>query len=698
MSGTKSKKDGGYELPDWSYQPFFRPALFCLSGERARSVTMSLLGAQARIPGGPAFFRVLASANPPAKTQVRFGDLCFRSPVGLGSGIDVDGRAALLMQELGLGFLELGPLGARSRRTGPRTNPRRLRHSHALALSGNRGGPAIGDALPRLPKLEVPLGVRLRGEHLGEEVELASRNADFITLPTGAGGSRTDLREARAASRRLLLVRVCADWDRGRIQRVLANAGAAEIDGVMVAAATSYPRLRDGELIGEGALADALDVIARIGDRLPTCLAGGVLTPADAEAALAAKARLIFLSDGLVYVGPGLPKRINRSISLSAPPRSPAPTTVAADAGVTDLPSTAAAPLEPALAMAGAGSSRALGAELKPVPELISELVPLRAMVQAAAVPLFVAAAVAMIVSGLAYLVLAATAPLLAREAQYVGIEPAALCRIDDCRLTDFIAHGRACYGGALVAVGAMYAWLVLGPLRNGEVWAWWTLLFAGIAAQGSYFTFLAYGYVDAEAAVFIVVLVALWAAGLILVRPRIKDWKGPVSAFRTTETKAWMWSPAGRGRMLVFLFGLGLATGGTMILSIASTDLFVPQDLSFIGIDPSRLDAISQHLIPVMAHDRAGFGGGLLALGIMFLATAQKGLRPGARGAWRALGIAGGALVVFAFLAHVLVGYLDAIHLSPVYSGGVLLLIALVTLRRPLASGSYDEAEFPDV
>jgi dihydroorotate dehydrogenase len=82
-------------MPDWPDQPAFSPRLV--------------------LPvWGLSFFRKLATASPPRATAVDFAGSTFPSPVGLGSGIDVDGRAALLMKELGLGFLELHELARRS--------------------------------------------------------------------------------------------------------------------------------------------------------------------------------------------------------------------------------------------------------------------------------------------------------------------------------------------------------------------------------------------------------------------------------------------------------------------------------------------------------------------------------------------------------------------------------------------------------
>jgi hypothetical protein len=37
------------------------------------------------------------------------------------------------------------------------------------------------------------------------------------------------------------------------------------------------------------------------------------------------------------------------------------------------------------------------------------------------------------------------------------------------------MVHDRATFGGVLIAIGALYLWLVEFPLRRGAAWAWWT-------------------------------------------------------------------------------------------------------------------------------------------------------------------------------------------------------------------------------
>jgi len=65
----------------------------------------------------------------------------------------------------------------------------------------------------------------------------------------------------------------------------------------------------------------------------------------------------------------------------------------------------------------------------------------------------------------------------------------------------------------------------------------------------------------------------------------------------------------------------------GTTIVGVGMTRVFVPQDLAFIAMTREQIGAISQMLIPVIADDRAGFGGGLLSCGLLILIITRHAL-----------------------------------------------------------------------
>jgi hypothetical protein len=69
-------------------------------------------------------------------------------------------------------------------------------------------------------------------------------------------------------------------------------------------------------------------------------------------------------------------------------------------------------------------------------------------------------------------------------------MSPTDLCQINECRIVHFMIHDRVSFGGSLITIAILYLWLAEFPLREGEPWAWWTLLVSGIVGFGS---FLAY-------------------------------------------------------------------------------------------------------------------------------------------------------------------------------------------------------------
>jgi hypothetical protein len=115
----------------------------------------------------------------------------------------------------------------------------------------------------------------------------------------------------------------------------------------------------------------------------------------------------------------------------------------------------------------------------------------------------------------------------------------------------------------------------------------------------------------------------------------------------------------------------------GATILTVGMTRVFVPQDLEFMRVSIADLDAANPRLVPLIAHDRAGFGGGLLSAGFTVAACAL--FANPSRSLWQALASAGAAGFGAAIGVHSAVGYTDWFHLAPAMAGGVLFVIGLV-------------------
>jgi hypothetical protein len=86
------------------------------------------------------------------------------------------------------------------------------------------------------------------------------------------------------------------------------------------------------------------------------------------------------------------------------------------------------------------------------------------------------------------------------------------------------------------------------------------------------------------------------------------------------------------------------------------------------MGVTPAEMRAVNAHLIPLIAHDRAGFGGALVCAGLAMFACVLCA-RP-SRALWQALALAGAAGFGTAIGIHPVIGYTSASHLGPAVFG----------------------------
>jgi hypothetical protein len=134
-------------------------------------------------------------------------------------------------------------------------------------------------------------------------------------------------------------------------------------------------------------------------------------------------------------------------------------------------------------------------------------------------------------------------------------------------------------------------------------------------------------------------------------------------------------------GRACLLATALIICVAGLVILTVGMTSVFVPQDLKFLEVDPAELHAINPRLVPLIAHDRAGFGGGLCCVGLTVFACVWCG-RP-SRSLWQALAVSGTVGFGTAIGVHPLIGYNDAVHVGPAVAGGLVFAAGLALTYR---------------
>lgn len=285
--------------------------------------------------------------------------LDFPNPVGLAAGLDKEGRAIPAWQALGLGFIEVGTVTALAQPGNPRPRLFRLPADRAIInrMGFNNGGAeALAVRLQRLRVrgcLEVPLGVNLgkskvtpadqAAQDYRQSFEYLGELADYVVVNISSPNTPglRDLQQVdevrriveaiqgpnqRLARPRPLLVKLAPDLggnDAIDCAQAALESGCAGL--VLTNTTVRFDGLRSptaglsGGLSGRPLFARSTELLRQVRESLgpePVIVGvGGVLAPEDARAKLAAGADLIQIYTGLIYGGPGLPRRLLRGLS-----------------------------------------------------------------------------------------------------------------------------------------------------------------------------------------------------------------------------------------------------------------------------------------------------------------------------------------------------------------------------------------------
>jgi hypothetical protein len=259
---------------------------------------------------------------------------------------------------------------------------------------------------------------------------------------------------------------------------------------------------------------------------------------------------------------------------------------------------------------------------------------------------------------------------------------PEQLCAINECRIVHFMFHDRVSFGGALVAIGALYLWLAEFPLRHGEAWAWWVFFVSSVLGFGSFLTYFGYGYLDTWHGVATLGLLPCFVVGLARSFFQLRGPAGPACLFLPALRVPWT-TRLGLGRGCLLATAVGMVAGGATITTVGMTSVFVPQDLEYMGLSAADLNAINPRLVPLIAHDRAGFGGGVCTCGVLAFFCLWCGTP--SRSLWQVLCLAGTAGFTTAIGIHPVIGYTDLVHLAPAVLGAIVFGVGMFLTFRPM-------------
>ncbi|WP_409343712.1 hypothetical protein [Paenibacillus sp. MBLB4367] len=654
-------------MPDWSYQTLFRPLLFRLPARTARDLTLGAMGALSRFPGGALVIRTLGHAELPSILGTEIAGIPLRSPVGLSGGLDVHGTGRKALSQFGIGYVEIGPVTAK-----PITDDRpiirddareELLYPNAYVNDGvdaialrlvkerayaNRHDPSHNAGHNHKPGKKPPYLFRVaHTPGLSPELAFAEQRFLLETLAPYADGFILDATVERSwtseqtagciaqigetlhslAPSLPVMLYIPLDCPPPLLETLLLAVKDNGYDGVSIG---DFIRTESGDTVGRSGKQPCLELLRRIreisGSKLPILASAGIHEPQDAIDLMQAGADSVHLHSGFVYSGPGLAKRINEAAVYERVRSTPAP---AAPSFWRDW-----------------GWMCLLG--------------------------------LGMLVGGLLAWWIAATSVVLPYDVSYLNMNRTMLEQLNS-RLLPFMSHDRLTLAGTMMSIGILYGLFALFGLRRRQHWAKTALLTSGAVGFSSFFLFLGYGYFDPLHALVAIILFPMF---LLSMRSRAdQPSRKPPNRYNDRSWKRAQW-----GQLMLVSLGFAFAAGGAVIAWIGMNGVFVPTDLVFLCTTPEMLSQLNERLIPLIAHDRAGFGGALFADAIAILASALWGINQGERWLWWTLLIGGLPGFVAAFGVHLAIGYTDLLHLLPplvafaLYIAGLVLLYPYMT------------------
>ncbi|WP_282937412.1 hypothetical protein [Paenibacillus sp. RC67] len=641
-------------MPDWSYQTLFRPVLFRLPSRIARDFTLKAMGTLSRLPGGSLVIRTLGHMESSPILESHLAGIRLLYPVGLSGSLDPDGTAHGAIAQFGIGFIEIGPVTMQP--TASDQSIQRDDEQEAIFYPLDDLFVGVADTVLKLQRKQghsLPLMIRTssrRGwmpdEALQEQKQLmealrpyaaafyidslneqwsAEETVDHLERIVRAGkeGAREVGNEAKP-----MLLYVPLDYPHELLSKVLMQMRIEHWDGIVIGETF---KTEEAAVVGKAGKQPSLDKIALLrqlcGAEIPIIATGGVHEPQDALELMRAGADYIQLHSGLVYAGPGLPKRINEAVIHER---------------ITD-------------------ENRCDEAECAEKPSFWSNWGWMCLL------------GTGMVLGGILAWLIAASTVMLPYDILFLGMDPPTLMQVNPLLLR-FMSHDRVTLAGTMISIGILYFQFAYYGLRQGSHWAKTALMTSGVIGFSSFFLYLGYGYFDPLHA-----LVAALLLPMFILSMRGRAEKPSLEPPNLYNDR--IWRRAQWGQLMMVVLGFSLAIGGLVISLVGITRVFVPEDLKYLCATPEMLSEINDRLIPLIAHDRAGFGGALFSNAIALLGAALWGVSQGRRWLWWTFLIGGLPGFLAGFSVHWTIGYTDFIHLLPAYFAFALYVLGLILL-----------------
>jgi dihydroorotate dehydrogenase len=276
-------------------------------------------------------------------------------------------------------------------------------------------------------------------------------------------------------------------------------------------------------------------------------------------------------------------------------------------------------------------------------------------------------------IGGIIALLISMSSIMLSYDENFLGITREMVATFNK-RVLYFMGHDRTTLAGTMISGGIIYLFLAKYGIRKGILWAKQATDIAAILGFLGIFLFIGYGYFDWLHLIFYLILFPFYFMGFI----KSRNIKGTPSSTNLRNHQEWKRSLI--GQLLFVILGFCFVVGGIVISIIGISTVFVETDLHYLSMGHDALHSFNERLIPVIAHDRAGFGTALLSVGLLVLMVSLWGFHQGKRWVWWTLFLGGIPAFTSGIGVHFAIGYKNFIHLLPAYFALVLYILGLIT------------------
>ena len=339
------------------YRLLIRPLLFLFDPEKIHHFTFKAIVILQRIPGVAQLFRWMYSREDQRLSRQVFG-IHFPNPVGLAAGFDKDALATDEFANFGFGFIEIGTVTPKPQAGNDQPRLFRLPKDKAIINRmgfNNQGAAAAAQRLSNR-KSKIIIGGNI-GKNKVTPNELAFEDykecyrildpvVDYFVVNVSSPNTpglrelqeKEPLRQLLSGVKSLsanspkpkpVLLKIAPDLTEQQLEDIVDILQSTKTDGV-IATNTTVDRSKlttettTIQAIGAGGLSGAplkdrsTEVIRwlrqKLGPDYPIIGVGGILTATDAREKFKAGATLIQLYTGFIYEGPGLVKKILKSV------------------------------------------------------------------------------------------------------------------------------------------------------------------------------------------------------------------------------------------------------------------------------------------------------------------------------------------------------------------------------------------------